>query len=114
MSEQSNLFVQTMNARTGVATEHPARWGDPQSSQVAATRLRNSGALNAQRRRVLAYLARVPRAMSAKELAAGDTELYYMLARRLPELKVPGYVEAIDALPAQLWRITDAGREALR
>ena len=113
MSQQAALFVVSRDAATGRTTEHPARWSDPPSSHLAVVHMKRSGALNHQRRMVLALLARMMQAVSAKELAAGDTALYYTIARRLPELKVAGYAEATDALPAQVWCITDAGKAAL-
>ena len=115
MRDQLAMFT-TRTGRDGVPTlrpNHPARWSDPDSSHVAITRLRRSGGLTRQRRMVLALLARMTQAVSAKELAAGDTALYHLLARRLPELKAAGYAEATDALPAQVWCITDAGKAAL-
>jgi hypothetical protein len=113
MTEQPSLFSQTRNARTGQATEHPARWSDPDSSHIAITRHRQSGKLGAQRRMVLALLARVTGPFSARALANGDTALYYTLARRLPELKARGLADAEPHPDGQVWRITSAGRAAL-
>jgi hypothetical protein len=120
VSDQIPMFTQTTNAITGRIVNHPARHTDPDSSHIAAVKLRQSGKLGAQRHMVLALLASkgfrlhgedVP--VTARQMAGRDTELYHVVARRLPELKARGLADAEPHPDGQVWRITAAGRAAL-
>jgi DNA-binding MarR family transcriptional regulator len=68
-----------------------SRRTDPQTSRIAAERLRASGELNRQERAVLAAVTRWP-GSTAVELAKFAELDRYAVSRRLPELQRKGQV----------------------
>ena len=73
-----------------------ARRSDPESSQLAAGKIRKSGLAAAQRdateKELRWYIDQWGESPTSYELAGGNVGLRYMYARRLPELERHGIV----------------------
>lgn len=104
----------------------PSRNKDLDTSHRAARELQTSGRLTEQCEQTLVALVRWEvqwsYAPSSHELAAGDTDLRYQYARRLPDLEHAGLVTRLDSKRAcrvtgrlvYPWRATEAGMTAYR
>ncbi len=92
ITEQLTLGVHLPSARLRT----PARGSDPDTSHVAARRLRESGQLSRQLAETLAALRAYPGHPTSAELAHGDPVLRYRYARRLADLKRLGFVTMGD------------------
>jgi DNA-binding MarR family transcriptional regulator len=89
-----------------------SRRRDPETSRIAADRLRASGALGRQQAEVLAAITRWP-GSTAVELAKHADLDRYAVSRRLPELQRKGQVRrgpprdcTVNGRPQSTWRAT--------
>jgi hypothetical protein len=110
------------------AIRQPSRNADPETSHEAARELQTSGRLTEQCEQTLAALVRWEfrwaYAPTSHELAAGDTDLRYLYARRLPDLSKtnPQLVTQLDSKrPCRVtgraafpWRVTEEGMRVFR
>jgi len=89
-------------SQLGLFGGHPmARAADHDSSHAAADHLEASGAARAQRDQVLALVKRWP-GMTSGQLARLSGVDRHMVARRCPELRSDGLVEAIKPVGKEI------------
>lgn len=88
MTYQADLFSATLTPRP------MSRRSDPETSRIAAERLRASGELGRQAQAVLDAVRRWP-GSTAVELARRAELDRYAVSRRLPELQAAGHVRRL-------------------